>query len=60
MKSPYNHRRLERKLIELLLLKEVVRGLADVVTGRTRDAREALVARQRSLKRLPSADGEGR
>ena len=37
----YYHR-LERERINLLLLDEVERGLADVTAGRVRDAREAL------------------
>src|SRR5687767_1197345 len=55
----YYHR-LERERIHLLLLEEVEKGLADVVAGRTRDAREALAARRRSSKRPPGASGKGR
>ena len=45
----YYHR-LERERIHLVLLDEVERGLSDVVEGRTRDAREALVDLKRTDK----------
>lgn len=46
----YYHR-LERERIHLLLLDDIDKGLADVATGRTRDARRALADLKRAAKR---------
>ena len=46
----YYHR-LERERIHLVLLDDVERGLADVASGRTRGAREALSELKRAAKR---------
>ncbi len=42
-----HHHRLERERIHLLLIDDVTRGLADVASGRVRDAGRALAAIKR-------------
>lgn len=46
-----HYHRLERARIQLVLLDEVEKGLADVAAGRTRDARDALRRLKKSRAR---------
>lgn len=55
----YYHR-LERERIHLVLLDEVERGLADVASGRTRGAREALGELKRADKRSAAPGAKSR
>jgi hypothetical protein len=48
----YQH--LERERVHLLLLNDVLRGLADIVAGRTEEADAAIARMQRERK---AADG---
>ena len=50
----YYHR-LERERMHLLLLDDVKRGLADVVSGRTEDADTAIARLQRARKPVAKA-----
>jgi prevent-host-death family protein len=55
----YYHR-LERERVHLLLLDEVQRGLADVEAGRSRDARQALAALKRGVRRAGARRAKAR